>query len=88
MYANEDLASIHVVILTVNEAERSFLESYDIPANRYFSKPLILSRYDQLIRLMNLVGKEPARIPIPQVEEQAIEELAQGKKRSWWPFGG
>ena len=85
--ADADLASIPVVILTGTEAEQSLLESYDIPANRSLSKPVTLSRFDQVIRLISLLGKAPARMPVPEEQEIPRPIPSQQKKRSWWPFG-
>ena len=96
IYKDEDLAAIPIVILTGTEAERSLLETYDIPANRYLTKPVTLAPFDNLIRLMNLVGGLPGRMPIPQSQASEIGSLATGaqtsgeqeKKKWWWPFGG
>ena len=85
--ADTDLANIPVVILTGTEAEQSLLESYDIPANRSLRKPVTLSRFDQVIRLIGLLGRAPSRMPV-QVEQEIYQQRpAQQKKRSWWPFG-
>jgi CheY-like chemotaxis protein len=89
IYADEELAGIPIVILTGTEAEQSLLESYDIPANRHLTKPITLARFDSIIRLMNLVGGMPGRMPIPETLRK-VSTLTERKesKRSWWPFGG
>ena len=89
IYADEDLARIPIIILTGTEAEQRLLESYDIPANRFLNKPMTLSRFDNVIRLMSLAGGLPRRMPIPQTPAEQIAQPVgeEEKKKGWWPFG-
>lgn len=45
-----DLKRIPVVVLTTSAAERDILESYDLHANCYITKPVDLSQFLEVIR--------------------------------------
>ena len=81
-----DLKSIAVVILTGTEAERSILQSYNIPPNRYFRKPIEVARFDTAATQIRAFSREPIRLGEPPRDEGSAE-AAPKTKRWWWPFG-
>jgi len=47
---NRELKSIPVVVLTISSAEEDVLQSYDLQANCYISKPLDLNKFITVVR--------------------------------------
>jgi len=47
---NEALRRIPVVVLTVSDTEEDILESYNLHANCYISKPLDIDKFIQVVR--------------------------------------
>jgi CheY-like chemotaxis protein len=45
-----DLKAIPVVVLTVSDAEKDILESYNLHANCYITKPLDLNQFSRVVR--------------------------------------
>jgi CheY-like chemotaxis protein len=45
-----DLRSIPVVVLTISEAEKDILKSYDLHANCYIVKPLDLNQFSKVVK--------------------------------------
>ena len=83
-----DLASIPVMILTGTEAERSLLESYNIPPSRYCRKPLDLDRFHRIIHQLGQLSRRPIQMPAAGAEAapEPAEPAGRSRKR-WWPFG-
>ena len=80
-----NLSSIPVMILTGTEAERSLLESYNIPPSRYCRKPLELDRFHRVVHQLGQLSKRPIQIPHAEAEEE--REAEPKRRRRWWPFG-
>jgi CheY-like chemotaxis protein len=53
MKKNEALRRIPVVILTSSDAERDILESYDLGANCYVTKPVGIEAFQSIVRSVN-----------------------------------
>lgn len=51
--ANDRLKSIPTVILTTSEAEADIVESYELQANAYLTKPVDLSSFESLVQSIN-----------------------------------
>ena len=83
--ADEDLASIPVMLLTGTEAEASLLESYSIPPSRYARKPLQLEQFNRVLGALGLFSRQPIHIPTESETRQAATDT--GRRRWWWPFG-
>ena len=79
-----DLSSIPVMILTGTEAERSLLESYNIPPSRYCRKPLELDRFHRVIHQLGQLSRRPIQMPTMAPQSS---EASEPRKRWWWPFG-
>ena len=47
---DENLRSIPVVILTTSDADRDILQSYDLQANCYITKPVDLEQFTNVVR--------------------------------------
>ncbi len=50
MKNDTDLRSIPVVVLTVSSAEKDIIESYDLHANCYITKPLDLNQFSKVFK--------------------------------------
>ena len=84
--ADSDLSTIPVIILTGTEAERGLLESYGVPPNRYFGKPIDVGRFTSLVNVLRSGAKmEPIKVATADEEAQVAE--AAKEKKWWWPFG-
>ena len=86
MHEDPDLATIPVMILTGTEAERSLLESYNIPPNRYCRKPMDVSRFKLVATSLKVFSAQP--LLVGARAQQAPQAAAQSEpKKGWWPFG-
>ena len=84
--SDQSLSGIPVVILTGTQAEASILDSYDIPSNRFFKKPIDPDRLTTLVRIMRTAGQLGPIGPKPEPVSSQAEPSKRGKKW-WWPFG-
>ncbi len=48
----EQLKYIPIVVLTTSTAEKDILETYDLPASRYFTKPVDFGRFVGVVKLI------------------------------------
>ena len=86
--AEPDLAKIPVIILTGTEAERSLLESYNIPPSRYCRKPIDLARLNSIVSQLDRLSDQPLLAPPAEAEPELVAARASGEgKKWWWPFG-
>jgi CheY-like chemotaxis protein len=58
-----DLDLIPVVVLTTSQAEQDVLESYQLHANAYVTKPVDLERFLQVVRSIENFWLEIVRLP-------------------------
>jgi two-component system, chemotaxis family, response regulator Rcp1 len=58
-----DLRRIPVVILTTSEAEQDVVQSYDLHANCYVTKPLVLDSFVQVVRSIDSFWLTVVRLP-------------------------
>ena len=83
-----DFAKIPVIILTGTEAERSLLESYDVPPSRYWRKPIDLDRFHRVVHQLGQLGRRPILESHAEAHPVAhsTQSASRSKKRRW-PFG-
>ena len=86
MNKDDDLRGIPVLILTATEAERSLLQTYNIPPSRYFKKPITLDRFENAVNQRESFSKDPIVGAITSQQDDTEESGDQQKKRWWWPF--
>ena len=58
-----NLKRIPVVVLTISQAERDVLESYDLHANSYITKPLDQSQFSVVLRQVQVYWRAISRLP-------------------------
>ena len=51
--ADEDLRSIPVVVLTTSDADKDVVESYDLQASCYITKPVDLEQFTRVVRAIS-----------------------------------
>jgi chemotaxis family two-component system response regulator Rcp1 len=61
--ADEDLRRIPVVILTTSQAEQDIVQSYDLHANAYISKPVDLNQFLSVVKAIEGFWLEIVRLP-------------------------
>ncbi|MGK2856300.1 MAG: response regulator [Thermoanaerobaculia bacterium] len=61
--SDEDLKTIPTVILTTSEAEADIVQSYQLQANCYLSKPIQLEAFDSLVRSINELWLTKVKLP-------------------------
>jgi CheY-like chemotaxis protein len=61
--ADEDLATIPVVVLTTSEADEDILRSYQLHANAYVTKPVELNRFIATVHSIDEFFIDLARLP-------------------------
>ena len=61
--ADDNLKSIPTVILTTSEAEVDIVKSYKLHANCYFSKPVQLDAFENLVKAINDFWLTRVRLP-------------------------
>ena len=61
--ADDNLKSIPTVILTTSEAEADIVRSYQLHANCYFSKPVQLDTFENLVKSINDFWLTKVRLP-------------------------
>lgn len=58
-----NLRRIPVVVLTISQAERDVLESYDLHANSYITKPLDQDQFNVVLRQVQAYWRAISRLP-------------------------
>lgn len=61
--ADEDLKAVPVIILTTSEAEVDILHSYQLQANCYLCKPVLLDAFEDLLKSINDFWLTQAKLP-------------------------
>jgi chemotaxis family two-component system response regulator Rcp1 len=61
--ADESLRTIPTVILTTSESEADIVQSYQLQANCYLSKPVQLEAFDSLVKSINDFWLTKAKLP-------------------------
>ena len=61
--ADPQLKRIPVVVLTVSQAERDILDSYDLHANSYISKPLDQDQFNTVLKAVQAYWVAISRLP-------------------------
>jgi two-component system, chemotaxis family, response regulator Rcp1 len=61
--ADPDLKRIPVVILTTSEAEQDIIKTYDLHANCYVTKPVDLTQFLKVVRLIEDFWLSVVRLP-------------------------
>jgi two-component system, chemotaxis family, response regulator Rcp1 len=61
--ADDNLKSIPTVILTTSEAEADIVKSYKLHANCYFSKPVQLDAFENLVKSINDFWLTKVKLP-------------------------
>jgi two-component system, chemotaxis family, response regulator Rcp1 len=64
--ADPILKTIPTIILTTSEAERDVLQSYELRANCFLSKPVQLDAFESLVRSINDFWLTKAKLPHQQ----------------------
>jgi CheY-like chemotaxis protein len=80
-----DLRRIPVVILTGTEAERSLLQSSNVPPSRYWKKPLDVNRFNLVVSQLRVFSEQP--IQLPGAQAASASQHSEGGRKWWWPFG-
>ena len=60
---DEKLKLIPVVVLTTSDAEQDVLRSYNLHANCYVTKPVVLERFLEIVRTLEDFWLEIVRLP-------------------------
>jgi CheY-like chemotaxis protein len=60
---DDDLKTIPTVILTTSEAEADILQSYQLQANCYLTKPIMLAAFESLVGSINEFWMTKVRLP-------------------------
>jgi two-component system, chemotaxis family, response regulator Rcp1 len=61
--ADENLRRIPVVILSTSQAERDIVQSYDLHANAYVSKPVDLDQFISVVRVIEGFWLQIVKLP-------------------------
>lgn len=61
--ADADLKRIPIVVLTVSKAEEDILQSYDLHANCYLSKPIDLAEFELMMKAINDFWLNVVKLP-------------------------
>lgn len=75
---DESLKTIPTVILTTSEAEEDIGGSYQLHANCYFSKPVQLDAFEDLVKTINNFWLATAKLPGQGKEAKAGSESEVG----------
>ena len=60
---DDDLKTIPTMILTTSQAESDILESYQLQANCYLTKPITLGAFESLVKSINEFWMTKVRLP-------------------------
>jgi chemotaxis family two-component system response regulator Rcp1 len=63
---DEDLKTIPTVILTTSEAEADIVKSYQLRANCYLTKPVMLEAFESLVKSINDFWLTKVKLPPPR----------------------
>jgi len=63
---DDSLKSIPTIILTTSEAETDIVDSYQLQANCYLSKPVQLDAFESLVRSINDFWLTQVKLPQPR----------------------
>ena len=69
---DDHLKSIPVVILTTSAAERDIMESYDLHANCYITKPVDLNQFIDVIQSIEGFWLTLVKLPHPRRTQKSI----------------
>jgi len=61
--ADDELKTIPTIILTTSEAERDVLQSYELQANCFLSKPVQLDAFESLVKSINEFWLTKVKLP-------------------------
>ena len=61
--SDAELRRIPVIVLTSSEAEQDILESYDLHANSYVTKPMGMEEYRKVVQAIEDYWREIVRLP-------------------------
>ena len=66
---NQDLKRIPIIVLTTSDAEQDILQTYDLHANCYITKPIDLDKFMDVIKVIEVfwftIVKLPSNPPFP-----------------------
>jgi two-component system, chemotaxis family, response regulator Rcp1 len=79
---DDSLKTIPTVILTTSEAEEDIAKSYKLHANCYFSKPVQLDAFEDLVKSINNFWLATAKLPGQGKTEHAERGNGAEKKHS------
>ncbi|MFC7193550.1 response regulator [Halosimplex aquaticum] len=65
---DDDLSCLPVIILTSSEAEEDIVQSYELQANAYLTKPVDPSEFIETVRRFRAFWLEVVRLPPDEVE--------------------
>ena len=60
---DDNLKTIPTIILTTSEAEVDILKSYQLQANCYINKPVLLEAFEAIVRSVNYFWATTAKLP-------------------------
>jgi CheY-like chemotaxis protein len=63
--ADDDLKTIPTIVLTTSEANADIIESYELQANCFLSKPVQLDAFESLVQSINDFWLIKAKLPAP-----------------------
>jgi CheY-like chemotaxis protein len=66
--ADDSLKTIPTIILTTSDARADIVQSYELQANGYLSKPTELDRFESLIRSIDDFWLSKAKLPSPRAD--------------------
>jgi two-component system, chemotaxis family, response regulator Rcp1 len=70
---DEELKTIPTVILTTSDAEADIVQSYELQANAFLSKPAQLEDFEGLVKSVNDFWLTKVKLPMPRkISEESI----------------
>jgi chemotaxis family two-component system response regulator Rcp1 len=61
--SDDNLKTIPIVVLTTSQDEADILKSYQLQANCYLSKPVLLDAFEEMVQSVNDFWLTKARLP-------------------------
>ena len=80
---DESLKTIPTVILTTSEAEADIVESYQLQANCYLSKPVQLDAFESLVKSINDFWLTKVKLPQQPAAASMTHEVDHDRACSW-----